>query len=135
MLVRIGRLRRRSEYLRVARAGRKWVAKGLVLQARPCGDQNRHADGEADLWLGITVSRRVGKATKRNRARRRLRAAAAAVLPRLAAVDHDYVVIGRAATLTRAFPSLLSDFESALARLGTFRTPEGGARPPDPEQR
>lgn len=125
MASRVGRLRRRSEFLRVASKGRKVPQKGLVLQARTCDAADKHSDPDADLWLGITVSRKVGKAVARNRARRRLRSAAKDVLPRIAAVNHDYVLIGRQATLTRPYPDLLSDLETALRRLGTIRTGDG----------
>ena len=121
MTGRIGRLRRRSEYLRVAAEGRKTSQNGVVVQARRCAAGDRHTDPDARLWLGITVSRKVGKAVERNRARRRLRAAAAEVLDRTAAAGHDYVLIGRRATLTRAWPALLSDLEAALGRLGAIR--------------
>ena len=125
---RIGRLRRRSEFLRVAASGKKAPVKGLVLQARATENGQAHVDGDANFWLGITVSRKVGKAVARNRARRRLRAAARHVLPALAAPGNDYVLIGRRATLTRPFPALLSDLEAALRRLGTIR----GAAAPAP---
>ena len=128
MTGRIGRLRRRSEYLRAAAEGRKTSQNGVVVQARRCADGDRHTDPDARLWLGITVSRKVGKAVERNRARRRLRAAAAEVLGRTAAAGHDYVLIGRRATLTRAWPALLSDLEAALGRLGALRD---AARPDD----
>ena len=120
MALRIGRLRKRSEYLRVASAGRKSATKGLVLQALDRGDDHPHADTDktAEVWLGITASRRVGGAVQRNRAKRRLRAAAARVLPTQATVNFDYVLIGRQATLTRAFAALLSDLETALRRVG-----------------
>ena len=133
MAPRIGRLRRRSEFLRVAASGRKAPVKGLILQARATGNGRLNVDGDADLWLGITVSRKVGKAVDRNRARRRLRAAARSVLPALAAPGTDYVLIGRRATLTRPFPALLSDLEAALRKLGTTRdaaAPTSGAADP-----
>ena len=57
----------------------------------------------------------------RNRARRRLRAAAALVLPLRAVPGHDYVIVGRAATLTRTFPGLIEDLEAGLRRLGLWR--------------
>ena len=117
----IGRLRRRSEYLRVAEKGRKRAQPGLVLQALEWPPNSWHAESDTELWLGITASRRVGSAVARNRVRRRLRAAARDVLPRLAAPGHAYVLIGRRATLTRAFAQLLSDLEAALRHLGTVR--------------
>ena len=121
MAFRIGRLRRRSEYLRVARKGRKRALPGIVVQALAWPAGARLADSDTDLWLGITVSRRVGSAVDRNRTRRRLRAAAREVLPRLAAPRFAYVLIGRRATLTRPFPQLLSDLETPLRLLGATR--------------
>lgn len=73
------------------------------------------------IRIGFTASRKVGSAVARNRARRRLRAAVAQVMPVAAAIGHDYVVIARAATVKRPFPALLSDLEGALRRLGAWR--------------
>jgi ribonuclease P protein component len=120
-LPRVGRLRRRSEYLRVAAGGRKWAAKGLILQAREVEASAQHIDKAADLWVGITVSRKVGNAVKRNRARRRLREAARSVLPQVARTGHDYVIIGRSETVTRPYPALQADLEAAIRRLGLVR--------------
>ena len=78
-----------------------------------------------DRWLGITVSRKVGNAVERNRARRRLRMATSEILPSIAAINHDYVVIGRRATLTRRYSDLLSDVKMALHRLGAVRDDDG----------
>jgi ribonuclease P protein component len=57
----------------------------------------------------------------RNRARRRLKAAADRVTPSHAAAATDYVLIARAETVTRPFPTLLADLETALRRLGAWR--------------
>jgi ribonuclease P protein component len=108
---RLPRLKRRAEFLRVAAANRKCATPGLVLQAAL-----REDGGEARV--GFTVSRKVGDAVRRNRARRRLRAAADRLLPACAAAGRDYVIIGRPATLDRPFDALLGDLEQALARLG-----------------
>ena len=106
---------RRADFLRVASAGRKWAAPGLVLQAR-----RRSEDGEA-IRVGFTATKKVGIAVVRNRARRRLRAAVDRILPAHAASGTDYVVIARMETATRPFPLLLADLETALKRLGAWR--------------
>ena len=67
--------------------------------------------------VGFTVSRKVGNAVERNRARRRLRAAAREVLPMLAEPGVDYVLVGRRQTLDRAFPALVGDLTEALSRV------------------
>ena len=77
------------------------------------------------MRYGLTVSRKVGGAVVRNRARRRLRAAACAVLPEHAMAGHDFVLIGRPATLARSYPALIDDLATALRRVGAWR--EAGA--------
>ena len=123
------RLKRREEFLRVAGARRKWVAPGLILQARPAGLPARGPLGKGGggptaigegFRVGFTVSRKVGNAVARNRARRRLRAAAAEVMPRHAKAAHDFVVIGRSGTLTRPYGALVDDLKTALRHLGAF---------------
>lgn len=111
----MGRLRKRADFLRVAASGRKWAAPGVIVQA-----DHMPADGipDADIRVGFTVTRKVGGSVIRNRARRRLRAAAAAVLPGQARAGFDFVLIGRQGTLTRPFPALIGDVAAALAKLG-----------------
>ena len=112
------RLTRRAEFLKVAAARRKFVAPGLILQAA-AGPAAEPA--EASWRVGFTASRKVGNAVARNRARRRLRAASAEVLPVHAQAGHDYVVIARAGTLTRPYQALVGDLEEGLRRLGAYR--------------
>lgn len=114
----IARLRKRREFLAAARAV-KSATPGLVLQALPRGD-------EAAPRVGFTVTKKVGIAVIRNRARRRLREAAREILPVHAKAGYDYVLVGRLATLTRAWPDLLDDLRDALSRVhntGTARRP------------
>jgi len=63
----------------------------------------------------VTASRKVGGAVLRNRAKRRLRAAAAAILPLSGRAGHDYVLIARIATLSRPFAGLIGDLSNAVA--------------------
>jgi len=109
------RLKRRAEFLRVAGSRNKWVAPGLILQAAasmPPSIESR---------VGFTASRKVGIAVERNRARRRLRAAVAALMPLHAAPGHDYVLVARTATVGRPYDRLLGDLETGLKRLGLWR--------------
>ena len=113
MRVAIGRLTRRPEFLRVARGRCKWVAPGLILQAR----RLEGAAGAAECRVGLTASRKVGSAVERNRARRRLRAAVDAVMPHHGTPGLDYVVIARRETLRRPFSDLRQDLEHALKQV------------------
>ncbi len=137
----IRRLKTRPDFLRVAAALRKKVTPGLILQAaRRTGAtvdfvQRPQVRGRpaALEWsgnpeairVGFTASRKVGKAVARNRARRRLRAAAAQILPEMGQPGHDYVLVARAGTLTRRYADLVADLRTALASLGNE-----GAEPP-----
>ena len=117
----LARLKRRSEFLRAAGRGRKWATPGLVLQA--C-KRSRSDDVDPDKGpprIGFTASRKVGSAVARNRARRRLRAAADRVLPGVAEPGTDYVLIARAGTLTRPYQELLTDLETAFKRVSEAR--------------
>ena len=103
------RLRKRKDFLAAAR-GRKRAERGLVLQANFRNDENPPR-------LGFTVTRKVGCAVERNRAKRRLRAAAAEVLSLTAKDGYDYVLIGRQDTLSRRWPDLLGDLRIALSKV------------------
>lgn len=133
----IRRLLTRRDFLRVAAHQTKAVTPGLILQAAPTPPATGPSQEEAGpaasscpkdmvtdsgaplVRVGFTVSKKVGNAVRRNRARRRLRAAVDAVLADLAAPGTDYVVIGRAATVERTFDDLLNDLRSAVNRIGT----------------
>jgi ribonuclease P protein component len=123
MAARVGRLKRRADFLRVADLRRRCAAPGLVLQAAPIPD----GDAATALRVGFTASRKVGGAVERNRARRRLKAAVAIVMPDHAAAGLDYVVIGRQSTLDRGFADLVRDLETALRRLDLWRDAIGAA--------
>ena len=92
------RLQRRREFLAAAR-GRKAAAAGFV------------------SGVGFTVTRKIGGAVVRNRARRRLREAARLLPAQLLAPGFNYVVVARPAALTCPFPQLRSDLEACLRKL------------------
>ena len=114
----IARLKRRSEFLRVARAQRKFVTPGLILQIRSHSPQDKDDSGQSPASVGFTVSRKVGGAVQRTRAKRRLRAIVEDIFSSYAMPGYDYVVIGRRGTLTRPFKALENDLRKALKQLG-----------------
>jgi ribonuclease P protein component len=118
------RLKKRAEFLRAAKGVRR-VEGAITLET--CKTPEAVADSP---WrIGFTASRKVGNAVARNRAKRRLRAAASQLLPLLGRGGHDYVLVARATTGTRAFDALLADVTAALkaAHRGLDRTTGEGA--------
>lgn len=110
----LGRLKKRSDFLRVGREGRKWVAKGLIVQAAE--------NGLRESRFGLTVTKRLSKsAVVRNRVKRRLRAAACDILASRAQQGFDYVLIGRPETEKRLYRDLCKDLEWCLGKLGILK--------------
>jgi ribonuclease P protein component len=99
------RLKTRAEFLNVQKGVRR-VTPSLTLEA--C------AGPAEELRVGFTATRKLGNAVHRNRAKRRLRAAAAAVLPTAGRAGRDYVLVARPGTLDRPFASLVLDLAAAV---------------------
>jgi ribonuclease P protein component len=77
--------------------------------------QGRLREGSGlGLRFGLTVTKRVGHATERNRIKRRLRAAIPTAGQDYANIDADIVVIGRRDILTADFDLLIDDLRRAL---------------------
>jgi ribonuclease P protein component len=96
------------------------------LQAAP------HPPGKSDIEavrVGFTASRKVGNAVVRNRAKRRLRAAAAEVLRRDGRKGTDYVLIARAGTGKRIYAELVGDLATALRQIDRRIDHQGGGAP------
>ncbi len=71
----------------------------------------------AELRVGFTATKKIGNAVKRNRARRRLRAAVDEVLRGAGATGADLVVVARQGTIERPYAELKNDLVIALQRL------------------
>lgn len=132
------RLKKRREFLAVAATRQKWVTPGLILQVRQHDEDERfekapssgapdktEANGSDIIRVGFTTSKKVGGAVERNRARRRLRALAAEILPENALPGVDLVIIGRRSTVTRPWDALRGDLSQSLKKLGLARRKPG----------
>jgi ribonuclease P protein component len=114
-------LKKRAEFLRV-RGGARSATPAFVMEAKP-----RPEDGpSAGPRFGFTVTKALGAAVIRNRIRRRLKAAVAALAEHCARAGHDYVLIARAPALKRPFSDLKKDLERAF---------QGVHHPSEPKRR
>lgn len=110
----IERLKTRSEFLACAQA--PFFAKGaVVVQAR------HRDDSDPKIRVGFTATKRIGGAVERNKAKRRMREAARAIVPLHGQPGFDYVIIARGGTIRRPWDRLLDDVKTALIRLAADR--------------
>jgi ribonuclease P protein component len=88
-------------------------------------------DDQLLIRAGFTATKKIGGAVVRNRAKRRLRETARALLPELGRPGCDYVFIARGGTATRPWPRLIDDVRSALISLAAAhdRLPPASAQP------
>lgn len=108
--LRIDHLRKRADFLAAARHMRR-VCGAVTLEMAPTPpDQIRSPQ---TMRLGFTASKKIGNAVARNRAKRRLRAAAYQLLPLSGRPGHDYVLVARAGILVRDFAALKDDIAEA----------------------
>lgn len=112
--VRLEVLAKRADFLRAAQARRQGTP-GFLLQAR----QRQQGNDESPLIrVGFTCSRKVGNSVIRNRARRRLREIARAILPGTGRPGWDYVLVGRPeTTISRDFAQMRADLIRALGQV------------------
>ncbi|MEM6482686.1 MAG: ribonuclease P protein component, partial [Pseudomonadota bacterium] len=119
-MIIISTLKKRADFLAAAR-GRKSVLPSMIVQARARNDDS------GACRVGYTCSKRVGNAVTRNRAKRRLRAAAHEIISVHGKPGWDYVLIGRASgTVSLPFSALLHDLSRAVEsshRHGARKTP------------
>lgn len=105
-----GRLKKRPEFLYVASKGKKWVSQSVVVQS---------IENETNIIrFGYTATKKVGNAVIRNRAKRRLRAAADHIMnTEQFASGYDIVLIARDATPNVDWDQLIKDLRWCLKRL------------------
>lgn len=109
---RSGRLKKRPEFLCVAKDGQKWVSESVIVQMI-----------ETDRGIvrfGYTATKKIGNAVIRNRTKRRLRAAVHETLKSDNIKSADIVLIGRNITPTCDWDKLIKDLRWCLKRLSVL---------------
>ncbi len=103
------RLRNSRDFQRLRGEGKTWTHPLLVLSVAPNSlDHNRY---------GIITTRKIGGAVARNRVKRRFRAAAHTLHPRIAS-GYDVIVIARPRALDCPFADLVRALEDLFRRAG-----------------
>lgn len=127
--MRLARLTQRKQFLAAADKGRRFRSSAFTVQVLDApqrgADEAPLPDG---LRLGLTASRKVGNAVKRNRIRRRLRVAAQQAFATQTSRPCDVVIVARPETLTTDFATLVSELSQAVERA----RPQGQGRKPRP---
>ena len=103
-------IKKRSDFL-AANRGKRYATPGFVLLVKDRQDEN------ADIRLGITITKKVGNAVVRNRMRRRFRALAQEMLSIRGKAGADHVLIGRDGGIERDFGELRADLVKAFTKL------------------
>jgi ribonuclease P protein component len=126
----IGRLTKRPDFLAAA-SGRRFHTERMSVQGRLRGE-----DGQG-LRFGLTVTKKVGHATERNRIKRRLRAAVQEAASGHETANVDVVVIGRRDILTADYGVLIEDLRRALRTVTKPKTsrPSEASSPPSGGER
>jgi len=125
--VQVLTLKRRREFQLLAARGVKSVSKSLVLQVLPRTEVFNEMPAEAGLYVGYTVSGRVGGAVVRNRIKRRFRTLVKEVLLPLGDPSFCYVLIGRRPAYDREYAALVKDFKYNLHAAGAYLSPQNAA--------
>lgn len=113
------RLRKRSDFLRAQEHGLRYAGRYLVVYALSAPASPTKAR------LGITASRKVGKAVVRNRVKRWVRESYRRLAAR-GSLAADVVVIARPSAATTTFQGVDGELRNLLARM---RTHEGNVDP------
>jgi len=105
-------LRKRADFVTIAKVGSRGIAHSVTVQARPAPPE------QTAVRLGFTATKKYGNAVLRNRAKRRLRHAIRAVLAEKPIAPHDLVLIAREELPNRDYATLLQDLRYCLRKAG-----------------
>ena len=112
MLKKENRLKKKYQYAYVYRVGKKASGEALIVYATT--SKTRSAK------IGFSVTKKVGKATRRNLARRRLREIIKKQLPNLKQ-NYNIIIVAKDNILSFTFAQLSADLAKILGKLGLYK--------------
>ena len=105
------RIKKSADFKLVSRLGKKWISDSFIMLIL------KREEDSSPLRLGLTVSRKVGNAVKRNRVKRRFRALMRLYAPQDELSGFDIVLIGRTAAIEKDFLLMKKDLLWCFKRL------------------
>ncbi|MFL2659490.1 MAG: ribonuclease P protein component [Alphaproteobacteria bacterium] len=106
-LPKIFRMKKRADFLHLRDKGKTVVTKSFIMQYAPSKLSSN------DINIGFTATKKIGKATIRNRAKRRLKEVIAKKYLQLKG-GYDIVLIARSSTAQISWEKLVADMDKAL---------------------
>ncbi len=93
------------------------ASKGQYIKTSALFLQKVKRDDKKNPRYGVTASKKIGNAVKRNKAKRRIRHAIKEVLPKYGKSGYDYVVIATIKTNKVSWNTVLNDLERAFREI------------------
>ena len=108
-------IKSRKDFLKISTKGISSPQVGLVLQTIA------NDDGNNNIRVGITATKKIGNAVIRNKCKRKLRVVANDILLDYAKENNDYVLIARTSTYDREIQLLKNDLVEALKNVKCYK--------------
>lgn len=105
-------LKKRADFLRVGNARLSYGVAGFLLLGAPSTTATTQT-----IYVGYTVTKKIGNAVVRNRIKRRFREVCRSTLAAHGNPAFDYVLIARPPALTLPYTKLCEDLGFALQKL------------------
>lgn len=109
------RLRKGFQFNYIYRRGKSLAGKEMVLYYV----KNR----SNKLLIGVSVSKKIGKSTTRNRIKRLFKESARSLLPEMRS-DYNYVLLARSGAVDAEYAEIRKTLECLLKKAGCLKTSE-----------
>ena len=121
--MKIIQIKKSAEFQKISKKNEKFYSKTVLLLSADTPsfyfqDIANKKNAKDFCRVGFTVSKVVGNAVARNKAKRRLREAVRDLIPKYGSVHKDYVLIARKEIEAADYQAILNDLKFCLKRIG-----------------